>query len=212
MLWKRMMIFMVGMLLFSMGIAQAVHVQYLGIHPWEVLHVGLYHKYGLSIGTWSILIGVVLIAVTLILDRRYIRFGTFLNVFCVGWLVDFWLWLDILPHAQGLLFDIVLLFLSMVFMGIGGGMNNAARLGSGPRDGFMLAISDRLSVSIRKVRIVMETSVIVLGILVGGPLFICTFLYTFIQSPLFQMAFLRTGKFLQGSGQIDQAADRAEIS
>ena len=80
-LGKRIILFICGLILFSMGIAQAVQVKYLGIHPWEVLHVGLYEMFGLSIGQWSIIIGVILIIITLLLDRQYIHIGTFLNVF-----------------------------------------------------------------------------------------------------------------------------------
>lgn len=193
---KRLGFFLSGLILFSLGIAQSVQVQYLGIHPWEVLHVGLYEKFGLSIGTWSIIIGIGLILITLILDRRYINIGTFLNVFFVGWAVDLWLWLDFLPKGGSLTRDVVIMLCSMALMGFGGGMNNAARIGSGPRDGFMLSISDKTGISIRKVRITMETSVVLLGILIGGPVFLFTFLYTFVQSPIFQYAYERTTVWL----------------
>lgn len=195
-LGKRIMLFICGLILFSMGIAQAVQVKYLGIHPWEVLHVGLYETFGLSIGQWSIIIGVVLIIITLLLDRNYIHIGTFLNVFFVGWSVDFILWLDFLPHAHNLIIDILLIILSMVLMGVGGGINNAARIGSGPRDGFMLAIADKTKFSIRSIRITLESSIVILGILIGGPVFIFTFIYTFVQSPVFQLAYLKAGQFL----------------
>lgn len=193
---KRLLYFMFGMILFSLGIAQAVQVQYLGIHPWEVLHVALYEMYGLSIGTWSILIGMGLIVMTFILDRSYINIGTFMNVFLVGVFVDLWLWLGFLPEASSLLLDIGLLLISMLLMGIGGGINNAARIGAGPRDGFMLSISDKTGMTIRKVRIIMETSVVVIGIMIGGPVFLFTFTYTFVQSPVFQFAYQRTTRQL----------------
>src|SRR5699024_11369631 len=85
---------------------------YLGIHPWEVLHVGLYEMFGLSIGQWSIIIGVILIIITLLLDRQYIHIGTFLNVFFVGWSVDLILWLDFLPHAHHLIIYMMLIIRS----------------------------------------------------------------------------------------------------
>lgn len=195
-LYRRLVIFVTGLFLMSTGIALAVQVKYLGIHPWEVLNVGLYEKIGLSIGTWSIVIGVVLIIVTFILDKSYIHVGTFINVFMVGIVVDFLIFLDILPKAQGLSFSMTLIILSMMLMGLGGGINNAAKLGSGPRDGFMLVISDRSGVSIRKIRIVIETSIVLIGFLIGGPVFIFTFIYTFVQSPIFQYAYYHTEEYL----------------
>lgn len=201
-LGKRIILFICGLILFSMGIAQAVQVKYLGIHPWEVLHVGLYEMFGLSIGQWSIIIGVILIIITLLLDRQYIHIGTFLNVFFVGWSVDLILWLDFLPHAHHLIIDMMLIILSMALMGVGGGINNAARIGSGPRDGFMLAIADKTNFSIRSIRITLESSIVILGILIGGPVFIFTFIYTFVQSPLFQFAYLKGRQFLMAKKEV----------
>lgn len=201
----RLLLFFLGLICFSTGIALAVQVQYLGLHPWEVLHVGLYHKFGLSIGTWSIIIGLVLILITLIIDRKYIHIGTFLNVFLVGGAVDFILWTEILPKATNHSVDIGILLVSMVLMGFGGGINNAAKIGSGPRDGFMLAISEKKEISIRKVRIGLETGIVLFGIIIGGPLFLFTFIYTFVQSPVFQIAYLGAVKSLKELNENKQA-------
>jgi uncharacterized protein len=43
--------FIVGLILFSYGIAVAIKVKYLGVHPWDVLNIALYDKFGLTIGT-----------------------------------------------------------------------------------------------------------------------------------------------------------------
>lgn len=60
---------------------------------------------------------------------------------------------------------------------------------AGPRDGFMLTISDKTGLSISRARIIVECFVLVIGFMLGGPVFIVTFLYTFIQSPIFQHSF-----------------------
>src|SRR5699024_11761977 len=80
----RWFLFTFGLIVFSLGITLTINFQHLGIHPWDVLNVGLYEKVGLSIGTWAILIGVLLIGVSWVLDKSYIRIGTFFNVFIVG--------------------------------------------------------------------------------------------------------------------------------
>lgn len=61
----------------------------------------------------------------------------------------------------------------------------AAGIGAGPRDGFMLSISDKTKLSVSQARIIVESIVLIIGLLLGGPVFIATFLYTFIQSPVF---------------------------
>lgn len=194
-------LFMFGLIVFSFGISLTINFQHLGLHPWDVLNVGLYEKIGFSIGTWSILIGVLLIIVSYILDKSYIKLGTFLNAFIVGGFVDLFLWLDFLPNASQLWTDYIFIIIGIVTMGVGGGIYNAGGVGSGPRDGFMLSISDKLSIPISRVRIVTETSVLLLGLLLGGPVFVFTFVFTFIQSPIFQFVYTRLATFITQTEQ-----------
>ena len=182
--------FTVGVMIFSLGIAVTINVQHLGIHPWDVLNVAFYEKFGLSIGSWSIIISGLLIIISFILDRRYIKLGTFFNAFLVGLFVDLYLWLDFLPQARETWIDVVIMIVGIIIMGFGGGMYNAGGVGSGPRDGFMLSLSDKTGMSIGRVRIIVETLVFVIGLSIGGPVFIFTVIFTFIQSPVFQQTYI----------------------
>src|SRR5699024_10871779 len=193
----RLVIFVLGLIALSLGISTTIQVQHLGLHPWDVLVVGLYVNIGLSIGSWSIIIGIILTTIPLILDRSYVRFGTFVNLVVVGLFVDFFLWLDFLPKATNTWIDIIVLVCGIFIMGIGGGLYNSVGLGAGPRDGFMLSISDKTGYSIRTVRITTETFVLVIGLLIGGPVFIFSFIFTFIQSPVFQFSYERLTNLLE---------------
>ncbi|WP_175988124.1 YitT family protein [Bacillus sp. Marseille-Q1617] len=188
--------FIIGLLIFSYGISLSIKVQYLGIHPWDVLNIALFEKIGLTIGTWNIIIGAAMITGTLLMKGKYVRVGTIINGVMVGVLVDFFLYFDLLPPQTNAVVDVLLLLTAIVLMGIGGGLYSAAHLGTGPRDGFMLTISDRTGLSISSVRIICECCVLLLGLLLGGPVFIFTFIYTFIQSPIFQKAFLSFTRML----------------
>ncbi|MGR3763374.1 YczE/YyaS/YitT family protein [Rossellomorea sp. NS-SX7] len=188
--------FIIGLLIFSYGISLSIRVQYLGIHPWDVLNIALFEKIGLTIGTWNIIIGAAMIAGTLLLKGKYVRVGTVINGVMVGVLVDFILYFNLLPPLTNAVGDVFMLLAAIVLMGIGGGLYSAAHLGTGPRDGFMLTISDRTGFSISSVRIICECCVLLFGLLLGGPVFIFTFIYTFIQSPIFQKTFLSFTRML----------------
>ncbi|MFD1415556.1 YczE/YyaS/YitT family protein [Oceanobacillus jeddahense] len=192
----RWLFFLLGIMVFSSGIALTINMQHLGIHPWDVLNVAMFEKAGFTIGSWNIIISMILIVVCLILDRRYIKVGTFFNAILVGSFVDFYHWTGILPTATNTWLDIMFILIGIGIMGFGGGMYNAAGVGSGPRDGFMLALSDKLGAPIGRVRIITECSVLVLGLIIGGPVFIFTFVFTFIQSPIFQATYLKLGDFM----------------
>lgn len=179
--------FLMGIICFGLGIAISVKVKHLGLHPWDVLNVAFSQRFGLSIGTWSVLIGLALIIVSLFVGSKYVNIGTFLNALLIGPILDFFLWLDILPDPTYTWIDYLWLLLGIMIVGIGGGLYVAGGIGAGPRDGFMLTISDRTGLSVSKARILVECVVLVIGYLMGGPVFIVTFLYTFILSPIFQL-------------------------
>jgi uncharacterized protein len=185
----RWLFFICGLLIFSYGITVALKMQYLGVHPWDVLNVALYEKLGLSIGSWAIIISVLLIIVSLVLDKRYIKLGTFFNAILVGVFVDFFLWLDFLPTATHTWVDFLIIIIGIIMMGFGGGLYNSAEVGAGPRDGFMLSISDKLNAPVGRIRIIVESFVLLIGLFLGGPVFVFTFIFTFIQSPVFAFTF-----------------------
>ena len=180
--------FFLGLMLIGLGIAMSVKVMHLGLHPWDVLSVGFYEMFGWSIGTWVVLIGLALIVISLLVDGRHVNIGTFMNALLVGPFIDFFLWLDFLPDASHTLPDYFLLAGGIVVAGMGGGLNVAGGVGAGPRDGFMLTVAERTGLSVRKARITVESVVLVIGFLLGGPVYVATFLYTFIQSPVFQFS------------------------
>lgn len=197
MIYLRSFVFLIGLIIFSLGISITINVQYLGLHPWDVLNVALFEKVGLSIGSWNVIVGICLIITSLILDRTHVKLGTFLNAIIIGSFVDLYLWLDFLPKASHTWVDVIIILSGVVIMGIGGGVYNAAGVGSGPRDGFMLSIADRTGYSIGRVRIVTESLILIVGLIIGGPVFIFTFIFTFIQSPIFQFVYLKLAHYFE---------------
>lgn len=171
-----------------MGAAFTVKVQYLGLHPWDVLNVALFDIFGISIGFWSVVVGLLLIGVSYFSARKYINIGTFLNALLIGPILDFFLWTDWLPDPSNTWTDYLILVLGIFIIGLAGGLYVSGGVGAGPRDGFMLAVSERSGFSVRKARIIVESIVLVIGFLLGGPVFWTTFFYTFVLSPIFQMS------------------------
>ncbi|GHH98620.1 hypothetical protein AM1BK_21630 [Neobacillus kokaensis] len=143
------------------------------------------------------LCGLVLLLFSFFVNRRYIHVGTIPNALLIGPITDFFLWTDILPAATNTWLDYIILLSGIVITGIGAGMYVAAGFGAGPRDGFMLSISDMTGLSVSYARIIVETLVLILGYFLGGPVFIVTFLYTFILSPVFQKSLLAFKKILE---------------
>ncbi|RFU64015.1 YczE/YyaS/YitT family protein [Peribacillus glennii] len=208
-LFIKWFMFFTGLTLLGLGNAIAVKVKFLGLHPWEVLNVALFQNFGFTIGTWSVLSGFFLVAVSLLIDRKYINIGTFLNALLLGPIMDFFLWTDLLPNATHTWMDYLIIFVGILLAGFGGGVYVASGIGAGPRDGFMLTVSDRTGLSVSRARIIVESLVLLIGFLLGGPVFIVTFLYTFIQSPVFQRTFVYFRKSLEKMNEKNTAVETA---
>lgn len=193
--------FFLGLICFGLGVAFSVKVKYLGLHPWDVLNVALFEHFGFSIGTWSIVVGLILIGISLLVSKKYVNIGTFLNALLIGPIMDFFLWLDILPDASNNWTDYLLLLVGISLTGLGGGLYVSGGVGAGPRDGFMLSVSERFRLSVVKARIFVELIVLGIGFLLGGPIFWVTFIYTLLLSPIFQFSlkfFTRLRSRLEG--------------
>lgn len=160
--------FMVGMMFLALGIALTIRGNILGIAPWDVFHVGLFMNFGLSIGMWSILSGLLLVLGTSLYSKRWPLIGTWLNMILVGLFTDVFLWL--LPVVSHPTVQIVLFISGVGVMGLGVGMYIASNVGAGPRDSLMLILMEKTGWTVKRVRTLLEVVVAIFGWLLGGPI------------------------------------------
>ena len=175
-----------GLVLYGLSMAMLVRAG-LGLDPWDVLHQGLSHYLPLSFGAVTILVGAVVLLLWIPL-RQKPGLGTVLNVFVVGIAADVGLWL--IPAPDQLASRIVMMVSAVVLNGMAGAIYIGSQLGPGPRDGLMTGLAARTGRSLRLVRIGIEVSVLVIGVLLGGTIGVGTVLYALAIGPLVQF-FLR---------------------
>ena len=152
----------------------------LGVDPWDVFHQGLSRRFGLGVGTWAIIVGLVVLALWIPLRQRP-GFGTVSNVIVVGSVID--LCLATMPAPHGLASRTVVLLAGVFLNGVATGAYIGAGLGPGPRDGLMTGLAAR-GHSIRVVRTALELTVLVSGWLLGGTVGIGTVVYALAIGPL----------------------------
>lgn len=164
----RWTVYIVGLLLMSLGISLTIKGQALGIGPWDVLHVALFELFGLTIGTWSILVGFALVFAVVLIEKRLPQIGTWLNIILIGSFIDFYVW--VLPTPDSFIGQVIFFILGVIVMGIGAGTYVAPRVGAGPRDSIMMMIVDKTGAKVKTVRTSMEVLVALVGWILGGPL------------------------------------------
>ncbi len=179
MIVRRLVQLYTGLALYGLGTALQV-ASGLGNDPWDVLHQGLARQTGLSIGTWIIVTGAVVLTLWIPLRQRP-GIGTVSNVALIGLFCDLFLWL--LPHPGAWELRWTYLIVAVLVGGFATGCYIGAGLGSGPRDGLTTGLAAR-GRSIRVVRTAIEVTVLVAGWLLGGTVGLGTLLYAVAIGPL----------------------------
>ena len=152
----------------------------LGLDPWDVFHQGLARHTSLAIGTWAILVGVVVLLLWIPLRQRP-GIGTLSNVVLVGGTMDLVLGHVHAPHALAV--RVACLVCGVFLNGVATGAYIGAGLGPGPRDGLMTGFAAR-GHSLRVVRTCIEATVLLAGWLLGGTVGIGTVVYALGIGPL----------------------------
>jgi uncharacterized membrane protein YczE len=152
----------------------------LGLDPWDVFHQGLSRTFGLAIGTWAIIVGVVVLLLWIPLRQRP-GIGTVSNVVLVGLTMNVVLGHVHPPHAMAA--RVGCLVCGVFLNGVATGAYIGAGLGPGPRDGLMTGLAAR-GHSIRIVRTALEVTVLATGWLLGGTVGVGTVVYALAIGPL----------------------------
>jgi len=178
---QRFVNLILGLILFGAGIGLMLQSR-LGVPPWDVLHQGLVHQFGLTIGIWSIITSIVVLIAWVPLREPY-GVGTLLNAVIIGISID--LSALMIPEPEAMVWRIVLMAGGILIIGFGSGLYIGAHLGPGPRDGLMTGIARR-GPSIRLTRTVLEITVLAIGWMLGGTFGIGTVAFAILVGPIVQ--------------------------
>lgn len=156
----------VGLVLFGVSMALLVRSE-LGNMPWDVFHQGLVRQLGGTIGTWSIVVGALVLLLWVPLRERP-GLGTVSNVVLVGVSVD--ATLAVMPPFEQLPLQLAAMASGIVLNAVATALYVGARFGPGPRDGLMTGLVRRTGWSVRRVKTIIELAVVVIGFAMGGRL------------------------------------------
>lgn len=178
--------FFVGLTVMSLGISLTIKGKALGTSPWDVLHIGLFKQFGLTIGTWSILTGLIIVVSTSLFLRRWPKIATWLNMLLIGSFIDLFNWL--LPSTSIFMWELCYFIAGFFVMSIGCALYISANVGAGPRDTIMMIIVEQFGGSVRLARTIMEVFAAAVGWLLGGPVGVGTVILALGSGQIIQWA------------------------
>ena len=168
-----------GLTLFGLGEGLLI-VSFTGASPWSVLAQGLSININLSIGTITLLISVAVLILWIPLGLKP-GMGTIFNALIIAFMID--LCIKFVPTPSNYTNQLLLAVLSVLAVGIGGGIYLISNLGAGPRDGLMIGLQKLTNLPISVVRGTLEISVVSIGWYLGGTVGIGTLLFAFGIGP-----------------------------
>ena len=168
-----------GLSLFGLGEGLLI-VSFTGASPWSVLAQGISLNVNLSIGTITLFISIVVLLLWIPL-RQKPGMGTILNALIIAIMID--LCIKYVPTPSNYIYQLILAVISVIMVGIGGGIYLVSNLGAGPRDGLMIGLQKITNFPIAVVRATLEISVVSIGWYLGGTVGVGTLLFAFGIGP-----------------------------
>ena len=191
-----------GLAFFGLGITLFIQAN-LGLAPWDVFHKGLSEKLDVSIGLVIVGVGLLLLLLWIPL-RQKPGVGTVLNALEIGFVVN--LTKPLIGEPDQLVMRTFMVIAGVLVIALGSALYIGAGLGSGPRDGLMLGLSQRSiggrRISIRVARTTIELTVMIAGLFLGGSIGIGTLIFMFGIGPLVQLVLPRFEMRLASDKQI----------
>ena len=160
----RVTVLTVGLLIFGVGEAFLVQSN-LGNSPWVVFSQGIAGKTGISLGWATFAISCVVLLLWIPLKERP-GFGTLLNIAVIAFALQ--IGVDRFPLQSTFTHGLIYAFAGIALVGIASALYITCGLGPGPRDGLMTGLHHYTRIRVGRVRLGIESLVLVIGALLGG--------------------------------------------
>ncbi|MCH1591505.1 MAG: hypothetical protein L7R66_00775, partial [Candidatus Thalassarchaeaceae archaeon] len=108
--------------------------------------------------------------------------GTVLNAIIIAATIE--VMVPLIPPPGSDLVALIQVLIGILLIGIGSAMYLTANLGPGPRDGWMTGLQRVTGVPIGRVRITIEVSVLLIGVILGGTFGFGTILFALAIGPV----------------------------
>ncbi|WP_328701109.1 YczE/YyaS/YitT family protein [Aquibacillus kalidii] len=179
--------YIIGIILLTLGIALTI-LSKLGASPFDALLVGLYRTFGLTIGSWEVVVGLTMILCNALAEKRPPEYIALLTSLITGFGIDTWLFLlrnfleptNILPQYSCLL-------LGIIFTGIGVATYLQSSIAPNPMDRSMQVISKFTGWSVTYSRALISLILVILAFFFSGAIGIGTIINALLSGVLISL-------------------------
>ncbi|MDD3219840.1 MAG: hypothetical protein PHC41_11925 [Lachnospiraceae bacterium] len=184
---RRIIMTVVGVLIsgFSVGL---FNFSSCGMDPFQVFAHGIcaHTPFGLeNFGTFYTVLNVLMLVAIFFLDKKKIGLGTVINIFLLGYVVQFssWLWASLIPNPNWPT-KIIALIIGIVIMCFGSSLYFTADLGVSTYDAVALIITAKTKFKFQYCRITSDLICTLIGFVLGTVVGIGTLFTAFFMGPI----------------------------
>jgi len=188
--------FVLGLLIVTLGISFTIQSN-LGVSPFDALLVGLSQNVGLTVGSWEIIIALLLISLNSILIRRKPEIFGLLTSFITGMGIDMWLFLlHHLPAPAYWYSKAVCFGIGLVAIGLGTAIYLHTNFAPIPIDRLTLIIKELTQTNIFFARTLIYLLFLIIAIILNGPIGSGTLLTVCLGGPILNYFMSLTKKII----------------
>src|SRR5699024_474681 len=166
--------FLVGIVILTLGIALTIQSM-LGTSPFDSLLVGLNRTFGLTVGSWEIVVGASMVLCNAVAERKRPEYFALLTSFITGIGIDSWLFIVgdwIVPETW--IGQSICLAIGIIFTCIGVAVYLQSRISPNPMDRSMLVVSELTGLNVSYSRAVISIVLVGLAFVFNGAIGIGT--------------------------------------
>jgi len=181
---RRILMTILGVLVagFSVGI---FNFSMFGMDPFQVLSHGIWEHFNIGFGTLYMIINLLMLVVIFFIDKSKIGLGTLINIFLLGYVVQFssWLFATLIP-APTLAIRISALLIGIIIISFGSALYFTGDLGVSTYDAVALLMAEKKIAKFQYCRIGTDIICTLTGYLLGATVGIGTVVTAFFMGPI----------------------------
>lgn len=182
---KRVIMTTLGVLVAGFG-AGIFDFAQMGMDPFQVLAHGIWNKTNLSFGTLYTIVNAIMLVAVLIFDRKKIGLGTLINIFLLGYVVEYTskLFYSLFPDAS-LLIRIIAIAVAVVILCFASAIYFTGDMGVSTYDAVAIYWSEKQSkIKFKYCRIITDIICTAVGFSLGAVVGVGTIITAFFMGPL----------------------------
>lgn len=183
-------ILVLGEFLFGLGDSVLIAAG-IGNTPWTVLAEGIAEAIDWTIGEATFLVSIAVLLLWIPI-KEIPGMGTILNAIIIAGTIQ--VMVPLIPAPESTVVAYLQVSIGIILIGIGSAMYLTANLGPGPRDGWMTGLQRVTGVPIGRVRVTIEISVLVVGVILGGTFGPGTILFALAIGPVVAVCLATAGR------------------